>query len=58
VPDRRQAVIRINEEEKMSETKPVRTAAQREALRNYLILCVGATIVAAAVVVAAFVFIE
>jgi hypothetical protein len=42
----------------MSESKPVRTAAQREALRNYLILCVIATIAAATAVVAAFVFIQ
>jgi hypothetical protein len=42
----------------MSESKPVRSAAQREALRNYLIMCVVATIAAAGVVVAAFVFIE
>lgn len=42
----------------MSETKPVRTAAQREARRNYVIMCVLATVVAAGVVVGAILFIE
>ena len=42
----------------MSESKPVRSAAQRAAVRNYLIMCVLATMVAAGVVVGAFVFVE